>query len=412
MTDPIRRAARDRPSLLPAAAAMTAGAREPGPRVLWGMPASLYTAKARAFLRKRRIAFTEAVPGDPRFASGVVPEVGRWIIPVLQEPDGTLVQDGAAIIDHVDAIATEGPPAQPPDPALAAIARLLELFGGEGLLRPAMHYRWNFDADNLDFLQGDFGASLAPGLDDAARAASFARSSARMRKAAAGFGVHAATAPTIERALAELLGILERHFGTTPYLLGPAPTVADYGLYGPLGGHLGRDPHPSGLIKRTAPRTWRWIERMGAPDADAGEYVGATRAWLDAARPGETLEALLRYVATEFLPELQAQVAFADDWLAQRPDLPAGDSGLPRPGDRSIGRVGVAWRDHRIEVAVMPYRLWLLQRFQDAAAALGPTDAAGLHGLLARTGLASATTLRCRRRVERRGHVEVWGPAR
>ena len=375
---------------------------------LWGMPASLYTAKARAVLRKRRVPFDERVPGDPEFAARVVPEVQRWIIPVLRTPDGRLVQDSAAIVDHVDATAPEGPPALPPDPALAALARLLELFGGEGLLRPAMHYRWNFDADNLDFLRADFAASLAPGADAAARAAAFERSSARMRKATLGFGVTPQTAPTVERAFAELLAILERHLEAVPYLLGPAPTVADYGLYGPFGAHLGRDPHPSALVKRTAPRTWRWIERMGAPDADAGEYGAAPRPWLDPARPGDAFEALLRHVADEFLPELAAQVAFADDWLARQPELPAGTLGLPRPGDRAIGRVPVDWRGHRIEVTVLPYRLWLLQRFQDAVAALPAHAAADLRALLARTGLAPLPSLRCRRRVVRLGHVEAW----
>jgi glutathione S-transferase len=380
------------------------------PHVLWGMPASLYTAKARAFLRKRRIPFEERVPGDPRFLGEVVPAVGRWIIPVLQCPDGTLVQDGALIVDHVDRIATQGPRALPPDPALAALARLLEFFGGEGLLRPAMHYRWNFDADNLDFLRTDFGASLAPGAAPAQAAAVFERSSTRMRKATRAFGVDPHSIPTIERAFAELLALLERHFERVPYLLGPAPTVADYGLYAPLGPHLGRDPHPSMLLKRTAPRTWRWLERMAAPDDDAGEYAHRTIGWLDADAPGDTFEALLRYVADEFLPEVRAQVAFADDWLAARPGIAAGTNGLERPGERAIGRTGVDWRGLRIEVAVMPYRLFLLQRFQDAAAAVEPAAAAPLHALLARTGLAPLLGLRCRRRVERHGHLEAWGP--
>jgi hypothetical protein len=57
-----------------------------------------------------------------------------------------------------------------------------------------------------------------------------------------------------------------------------------------------------------------------------------------AAAPGPTLEAVLRFVADEWLADLAAQVAFADAWLAQRPDLAAGTNGLERPGDRAIGR--------------------------------------------------------------------------
>lgn len=130
--------------------------------------------------------------------------------------------------------------------------------------------------------------------------ARFERSGARMRKAALAFGVVPHAIPTIERAFADLLERLGRHFEQVPCLLGPSPTVADYGLYAPPGPHLGHDPHPSMLIRRTAPRTWRRIERMAAP----------------------------------------------------------------------------------------------------------------LHDLLARCGLASTLALRCRRRVERRGHLEVRGPPR
>lgn len=383
----------------------------PGRHVLWGMPASLYTGKARAFLRKRRIPFDERTPGDPAFRERIVPAAGRWIIPVLECPDGTLVQDSALIVDHLDRIATDGPPALPPDAALASIARLLEMFGGEGLLRIAMHFRWNFDADNAAFLRADFGASLAPpGADASMAAAVFDASSARMRKAAQGIGVLPHTIPAIEAAFDDLLERLDAHLATVPYVLGPAPTVADYGLYGALGPHLGRDPHPSMLIKRRAPCVWRWIERMGAPDDDTGEFSGRMPGWLDAAAPGPTLEALLRFVADEWLADLVAQVAFADAWLAQRPDLAAGTNGLERPGDRAIGRTAFDWRGLRLEVQVLPYRLFLLQRFQDAMDACPTHAAQGLQATLARTGLAPLGTLSCRRRVERRGPLEVWGP--
>lgn len=97
--------------------------------VLWGMPASLYTGKARAALRKRRVPFDERTPGHPEFRARIVPAVGRWIIPVLECPDGTRVQDSASIVEHLDRTAPDGPPSLPPDPALAAIARLLEVWG-------------------------------------------------------------------------------------------------------------------------------------------------------------------------------------------------------------------------------------------------------------------------------------------
>lgn len=90
--------------------------------VLWGMPASLYTGKARAALGKRRVPFDERTPGHPEFRARIVPAVGRWIIPVLECPDGTRVQDSASIVEHLDRTVPDGPPSLPPDPAFDASA--------------------------------------------------------------------------------------------------------------------------------------------------------------------------------------------------------------------------------------------------------------------------------------------------
>ena len=382
--------------------------------ILYGMPGSLYTAKVRSYLRKQRIAFEERTPGDPRFASDIEPAVGRWIIPVLQMPGGALLQDGTVIVDHLESLRTAnsaGPSANPPDGVLGVLARVLDFFGGEGLLRTAMHHRWNFDADNLAFLQSDFTAALAQGKSADEALMIFAFASGRMRKTASAIGVTPATAQALEDSLRDLLLLLNHHLEATPYLLGSSPTHADYGLIGPLYAHLARDPYPAGLMKRIAPRVWRWVERMNAPDADAGEFIGPTPVWLNPGSPGQTLEALLRFVASEYLPEIQAHVNFANAWLAERPTLAAGSNGLPRAGDRVIGKVSVPWRGLTVETLVMPYRIFMLQRVQDAADALNAQERQTLDALLERTGLAALLTLRCQRRVERQGHLEVWGPA-
>jgi len=59
---------------------------------------------------------------------------------------------------------------------------------------------------------------------------------------------------------------------------------------------------------------------------------------------------------------------------------------------------------------VMPYRIYLMQRVQDAAAALTPAQTATLQALLQPSGLHALLALRCRRRVLRVQHLEVWGP--
>ena len=371
--------------------------------VLYGMPGSLYTAKARSYLRKQGLPLEQRVPGDPRFGTEIIPAIGRWIVPVMQAPDGQIVQDGMDIIDHVEAAGLAVRSAYPADPVAKTISLIFEMFGGEGLLRPAMHYRWNFDTDNLAFLQRDFVSALQPGASAERCAAVFANSSGRMRKAAVTFGVTPDTFAAVEASYHDFLARLDAHLSLYPFLLGNSPSIGDYGLIAPLHAHLSRDPHPSKLMKDRAVAVWRWVERMTEPDDDAGEFLGVAPPAVDAlASP--TLARLLAFVAEDYLGEVAAMVAFINAWLGQQTDLDLAD----KPIERGVGRMDFNWRGHDIQVGVMPYRLVLLQRIQDAAAALGPPDRDRLSALLAPAGLEPLLSLTTTRRVQRRNNREWW----
>ena len=70
--------------------------------ILYGMPVSMFTGKARAYLRKRGVPFVERLISDPRFVGEIAPSLGRLMIPVLEAPDGTIIQDTADILDYVE----------------------------------------------------------------------------------------------------------------------------------------------------------------------------------------------------------------------------------------------------------------------------------------------------------------------
>ena len=381
-----------------------------GDYVLYAMPGSLYSGKARSYLRKQAIPFRERAPSHPSFQNEVIPAIGRWIIPVLQTPDGALIQDGAAIIDHFEERGLARLSAVPESPVQEVVARVLELYGGEGLLRPAMYYRWHFDAANLAFLERDFVCGLAPSGDAATAAAVFAKASQRMRFAGAALGATPQAAPAIEAAYLEFLALFEAHLQAAPYLLGGKPTLGDYGFIASLFAHLGRDPYPAELMKRSAHRVWRWVERMNAPEQGAGEYGDPEESLFPGDAVPASLKALLRFIAEDYVPEVEAYVAHANAWLAARPDLPEGSNGLDKPGERSIGMMRFPWRGQELNVSVLPYRLYLLQRIQDAAARADAAGQAAIAALLEEVGLAPLLRLKTARRVERRGNLEVWGP--
>jgi glutathione S-transferase len=377
---------------------------------LYGTPSSLYTAKARSYLIKQGVPFESCAAGESHFRNEIVPRISRWIIPVVEHDDGAIVQDGSDIIAHFESRGPTRYPAYPNTPLHALIGQVFEFFGGEGLLRPAMHYRWNFDAVNRDFLSVDFPLGLAPtGAPPELKAGIFEMASARMRSAMASFGVSQETIPTVEAAYAEFLRLFEAHLEGSPYLLGGRPTIGDYGLIAPLHAHLGRDPYPATIMKRTAYRVWRWTERMNATAQDAGEYGRPPEELFPADAVPATLKALLRFIAEDYLPEVRAYVAFTNAWLAERPDLAPGTNGLDRPQERRIGEVEFVWRGHSVRVGVVPYRLYLLQKVQDVAERASPADRAGMEALLAETGLSDILTLQTSRRVERVNNLEVWG---
>ncbi|WP_304175901.1 glutathione S-transferase N-terminal domain-containing protein [Phenylobacterium aquaticum] len=377
------------------------------PYILYAMPGSLYSGKARAYLRKQRVEFIERAPSHPGF-DAARRAVGRWIIPVLETPDGGFIQDGADIITHGETAGWARLPALAGGPVQRVVGAIFELFGGEGMVRPAMHYRWDFDADNLGFLAQDFSGPMVLEGGAEARAASFAASSARMRQAARIFGVSEDSAPVIEASYARFLQLFEAHLETTPYLLGGAPTLGDYGLFAPLHAHLARDPHPATLMKTTAWRVWRWVERMYAPNQDAGEYGDVAEVVFAADAVPDTLKALLAFVAEDYLPEVEAFMSFYNG-VAAGPDIVAGEVIGGRASQRVIGFTAFDWRGVKLSVAVFPYRVWLLQKIQDLFDGLAAADQAQARALLAEVGLARLVDLRPTRRVERVDNREVWG---
>ena len=376
---------------------------------LYGTPGSLYTGKARSYLTKQNIAFDNRAAGEAVFREKIVPQVGRWIIPILEASDGTLVQDGSDIIAHFEKKGDVKYPAYPTTPLHSLIAQIFELFGGEGLLRPAMHYRWNFDDTNRNFLAKDFPAALAPtGASEEMQASVFEMASGRMRKAMASFGVSSETIPAIEASYAEFLELFDAHLAASPYLLGGRPSLGDWGLIAPLYAHLARDPYPAQLMKTSAYRVWRWVERMNTPDQDAGEYGNVAEELFKTDGVPETLKALLRFIAQDYLPEIDAFVTYANQWLADNPDIKSGTNGLKRPQDRAIGATDLLWRGQSIKVMVMPYRLYLLQKIQDVVDAATPDARTAMEQLLAETNLTPLLEHRTSRRVERKNHLEVW----
>ncbi len=381
------------------------------PYILYGMPLSLYTGKVRSYLRKQGIPFEERAAGSTYFREKIAGKLGRWIIPVVETPDGTLLQDGADIIDYFEAQGGRRYPAVPTDPLMRAVAHLFELYGGEGLLRPAMHYRWNFDDDNMPFIKNEFCVGMSPQEAATMGDQFFEAASSRMKGAMGFFGVSKASIPVIEAAYSDFLRLFDAHLEHAPYLLGGVPSIGDYGLIAPLYAHLGRDPNPSSLMKKIAPRVWRWVERMNAYDQSASDYQDYEKGFYTPETMPQTLHTLMAFVAEDYLPEIRAHVGFANKWLSAHPGIKGGTLGLKEPGERIIGKAKFNWRGIELETAVMPYRFYMLQRLTGAVKGMDAAAQAAVRTMFAEAGLEAMLDLKTDRRVERKNNLEFWGEA-
>ncbi len=377
---------------------------------LYGMAASLYTARARSYMRTQGVPFKEIKAGSQEYLGEIVPQIGRWIIPVIKTPEGAIIQDGADIIDHLDGAGFSKTPIYPEDPTLLAIAHLFELFGQQGLLRPAMHYRWNFDEVNLPFIRDTFRDVIPTGTPEEGQEAAFLNASGRMRKATTMLGVNEETTAEVEASYHEFLALMNAHLEAYPFLLGGHPTIADYGLIGSMYAHLGRDPKPLHLMQTKAPRVFRWVERMNMLEVFEDEAQSASgRALFNGDTLPDTLTALMRYVAEEYLPEITAHVAFANDWLDAHPEVTTGTSSRDPVMRGPIGMAPFQWRGREIQSWVLPYRFYLLGRLQAAVAKQDKDSQTTIRQSFAGNGLEPLLDLRTKRPVHRTDNQEVWG---
>lgn len=375
---------------------------------LWGTPHSLFTGKVRSYLIKKHVPYREIVSSDPRFLTEIVAQVGHRVIPVMETPEGEIVQDTTAIIDLIESRIAE-PDFTPPGPVQKVVAHLLDAFGSNYLMPLAMHYRWSFRDRQELFLRAEFARAVPP-MAHAQRLETAGKVMTRFADFLPGLGVTAAVIPAMEASYAELLAALEQHFQQHPYLLGGRPSLADFGMIAPLYAHLARDPVPAFLMKTTAPSVFRWTERMNSSqliDTDYGDYPDAF--FPDDELP-ESLIAVLQLVFAHWGPGLAADTACFNAWLA---GLEAAAPGTlvsldnRRKVHPHVGWITYGWRDVVIERASHPHSLWHFSRAQSLADSLGGADAERLAALLERTGGKAMMALRSDRAIARQDNVLV-----
>lgn len=350
---------------------------------LIGAEASYYTGKVRAYLRWKGIPFEEVLATRDVYREIIVPRTGVQYIPVLLTPDDVAVQDTTEIIDFLEARFPE-PSVYPASPLQRLVAILLEIYGDEWLVLPAMHYRWSF-AENEAFVLREFGETVHPDGTREEQIAAGRTLSAPFSGALPLLGVTARTIPAIEAWYEELLDQLSAHFAAHPFLLGTRPSIGDVGLMGPLYAHLARDPYPARLMRERAPRVWDWVQRMNTPEPRSGAFLAADGV-------PETLSPILRRMFAEHLPVLCETADRLAEWLDANPG-----ARIPRAIGAHEFRVGGVAEQRML----FPYTVWMFQRAVDTYAAIPAADRPRVDAFLSERGGLTGLQHAVRRRVRR-----------
>ena len=367
---------------------------------LYAIPHSLYSARARSYLIKAAIPYRELSTRSAHYHKVVKPKAGGIAtVPTIEFADGTVIRDGAAIIDHFES--HSGYPFSPPTPKQYLISRLFDVIGAEGLLRPAMHYRWNYETEQWDFLKHHFRITSRR---DELMEQRTEKVMHRMGKVhGPSFGATPEMAEIVEAVYRDQLAALNLHFSEHGYLLGGRPCIGDFGMIAPLFAHLGRDPVPLALMQQTAVCVYRWVERMNVAAADVCEFENLDETWLADDEIPSSLVTVMKAMAEDFVPETIAAADCINAWLDQQQDLAPGT-----PCERGVGMGIFELRGAEVEALAQPYRFFLLQRFQDAYESLQANDKADMDAVLGAAGMERLLNARLFRTIGRKDNQEIW----
>lgn len=363
---------------------------------LIGAPVSLYTGKVRCYLQFKGIAFEEVLATPQVYQELIIPRTGVRYIPVLVTPDDQVIQDSTEIIDYLEQRFPDKP-IYPAGPRQRLVALLLEVYGDEWLVNPAMLYRWMIE-ENRQFAIAEFGRTRLPEASPEEQYAAGLEASAPFAGVLPRLGITAHSRAAIEASYLALLDELNLHFSRHDYLLGDRPSIGDFGLIGPLYAHLYRDPASGRLMRERAPQVARWVERMvSAAASHDGDFLPDDRV-------SDTLFPIIKRMFDEQVPVLMETARQLEERITANPDA----ADIPR----AIGTLRYRLGDMEEERLAFPYNLWMWQRPRDFYGELTSDQRAAIAPLLSETqvrALSSPMPVRLARRNNKLERFDKMG---
>lgn len=317
---------------------------------VYGSRISYYTGKLECYLRYKGVAY-EPLPTPYDKAEMLKDKVGAVQMPIVDD-DGVWMSDTTPILEYLETKHTRER-IIPSDPVVAFIAFLIEDYADEWLWRSAMYFRWWYGEDR------QLASSiLTDELTGHVRAPRWMRRRMIVRRQVKHFvdrdGVTPENRHHVEQTYFAALSAMNAMLETRPYLLGDAPSIADFGMIGPMFRHFGQDPTPQEIMRQEAPTVYEWVARMWAANSsDMGDIVTSV--------PDDT-QPLLREVCGCHLGQLAAN---AESFAADNPRF-----------DMTIQGT------HYRSIRTSQYRVWCLEELRRRFSELNYNDQTKVRALL------------------------------
>lgn len=335
---------------------------------LFGWKVSYYTAKLQCYLQYRRIPHQFKLMNAFDLMHTAKKQVGEQVMPVLRTPDGKWQQDTKAIIMELEKQFPDQP-FTPTNRTKRVLCTLLEIWGDEFWIPPAMHYRWNYSS-SVTFFKAEAKNNLLPSFIP-----SFITNPIVDRIAGILIsylpvvGIRPEQYQMIEEWTEDMLTSLDHHFQTHLYLMGRQVTLADFALAGPLVAHLGRDTYAKENLMNKFPHVEAWITRISSSQPDMtfhghDDDIPSTLQPVLKSIFGEMLVMIKQSI--EPVTALKANPKFLT--LEENNNVSSGKAGREvKSLPRSLGEIEIPWMcgKYTFKKNVLPFHLWKMQFVMD-----------------------------------------------
>jgi glutathione S-transferase len=317
----------------------------------YGWQASLFAGKIRGYLNYKGVDYVEKNINIFDILVKIPKHTGRSAMPALETKQGEWFCDTPLIMEELER--------RHPTPRVLAngsvqnfVAELFQNWVDDVWVPVALHSRWSY-SENYEKVNREEGAkSLLP------FAPRFIRNKIsdkafrdKMKQHMPNMGVIPEQIDLFEAWTCNLLDLFETHFSEYSYLLGERPTVADFGLLGPMLGHLNRDPWPKREWLDPRPNLQAWVEKMGRGDMAKADLLAEDEI-------PKTLMPIIEVIFSEYIPFMKNTTEEISK-IIQMNQLKSGDE-LPR----STPRINMNMMDGQFKRASFTYSVWRMQRLQ------------------------------------------------